>query len=569
MYRALAIILCLAASILAYEPGNYLEFQDALDSAIFTELPDSLKTTLQEKLQNDTGLVFWGHIQSGKILASIGEDIYQSDDLSPEDRAAFSAWVGQNQNIVNGNSDSIPKDLQEKIPYVQMSSNYELLKIDYIVKKIYNRETHSWVAPAENQKTLTRKHFIKNQSFIQANPPKLLRNVSLISSDHFDRVYFKDGFSKTISPTQLYHLDTLAGKPGTYLPNSYVVELHKDMSAIYKEYIKNALTAGDREAIKYYMATLDSFLIMADGKYFVQEPTPIDCNIKRLMSVYLGTFEDKLNCPVKNKFLNEDESIIHLMLVDSIKVMHNTGTFTSALSDRSSGDKAFWEALTGAMFIKNQKELNALVKKHSENIKKPDQKEFLYRNFYKEITTKNLTAEILFGGGMQAAAGDAANYFKVKPSFDVSLEFFYKNYGGGYVGRTFVSKKDDEGNYFSAFLIDLYFGYLTFKFPHIENRVFIGPTLTFTDLINDDAKDGPTDSDFSCGIHVATAFDFYPTAPNIKKITTTGLRLGLRLQAGVSTYSTDLVKDGNGVSFHIGASLLMQAYETRLKEYGE
>lgn len=583
MKRLFAIVLCLAISAFAYNQSTannqsnrygLRERTEANDAAFFDDIPDSIWTTLQEKLQSDSDLVFWGVAQSSEVLAYAGEDIYWADTISSEDSVAFAGFFSQAQKDLESKKDSVPEDLQQRIDEAQLSSSFGLLKIDYLVKKIYDRKNRSWVNPAENQKRLARKFFIKNNSFVQTNPPRMFRNRFLINqsgkADYlYERIYFKSGYSVIVDSAQLASLDTLASKPKTFIPNGYVVELHKDMSAEYKQFIRDALTEGNKEAARYYTAMLDTFLVQGDGMYFDRRPSSMSCKTKQLMSVYLGTFEDQLDCSDALTNIDSDERIIYTLLADSVKAMRRSGELEKALSERSSGDRAFWLALVATLFTEDQNELNAIVKDASRKILKPEQKEFLYRNYAKEITTSDWTAEILFGGGMQAAASDAANYFKVKPSFAVSLEFFYKNFGGGYVGRTFVSKKDDDGNFLSAFLTDLYFGYTTFKSAHFENRVFIGPTLTFTDLINDDSDDGPIDTDFNCGIHIGTAFDFYPTAPNQEKISSTGLRFGFRLQTSISSYATDLVKDGNGISFNISLGLLMQAYETHMKEYGE
>lgn len=564
----LAALLCLVVFSFAYTEECDRKCVDQNENLIFEELPDSFNVSLQEKLQKDTSFIFFGSVKNSTWLAYAGEEFETNDSITVEDKQKFSAWIESINNESSHFMDSIPEDLKTSFQRLQIDANYLLIKVDFHVEKIYNRKSKAWENATKNEKEFSKKFFIRNNPFIKKNPLRLLREFFI--RPYYERIFFEDGFSRILDVAQLDSLEKFASLPKTFLPYKYQVELHKDMSSEYKAFIKKSLMNGDKESLRYYKTMLDSFIVQSEGKYFESTPSTLSCQTKRLLSVYTETFDDQLNCNDNLTRIGSDERIIYTMLVDSIKAMRQNKALEKSLTEYSSGDRAFWRALTGALFAKDQNELNNLIKSESDSIKKTDQKEFLYKQFYKEITTSKLTAEILMGGGIQAAAGDAADHFKVRPAYAFSLEFFGEKFGGGYVGRGFTSKKDNEKNYLDAFLIDLYFGYKTFIFPHVENRIFFGPTLTFTDLKNDDSEDNdPIDSDFNCGIYAGTAFDFYPTAPNLDELSNAKLRFGIRLQAGASTYSTDLVDGAKGISFHVNISLLMQAYETRLKEFGK
>lgn len=275
-----------------------------------------------------------------------------------------------------------------------------------------------------------------------------------------------------------------------------------------------------------------------------------------------------MNCNTSYYISDEEENIIRLLLTDSIKAMRQSGALEKSLAERSSGDKAFWEIYTGAMFTKNQAELNELINANSNKIRKPDQKVFVFKNYYKEIVMRNVTIQMGMGGGFSMGIGDTRNYLKIKPSFPIALEFFYKNIGGGYTQIIQTAEKDAQGDFLNIFLINFNLGFRTLSLPHLHNQIYIGPTLIFTDLDNENEK-GPLKSDIYGGINVSTAFDFYLTKPDLREIKKTELRLGLRVQAGISTYNTSVVKKGNGATFFVNIEPLLQAYETRLKEYGE
>jgi hypothetical protein len=173
--------------------------------------------------------------------------------------------------------------------------------------------------------------------------------------------------------------------------------------------------------------------------------------------------------------------------------------------------------------------------------------------------------QIGMGGGLSLGFGDAFSYdFDNHPTFDITLEFFYKKIGGGYNTRILHSKTFDDNKFQSLVLIDLYAGYRTFVTSYVENRIYLGPTILFSDLqVKDDEK--PLKSHVGVGLHCGTAFDFY-----FSKYKDDGqLRLGLRLFASVSNYYTDIVKDSDGGIFSVTLTPLMQFYDRSKKKYGE
>ena len=76
MYRVslrIIFIVALCTAVLSHaEPGycflNSRECEDLIDSVEAARLPDSLRTTLQEKLDSDTGFVFWGNADKPQWL---------------------------------------------------------------------------------------------------------------------------------------------------------------------------------------------------------------------------------------------------------------------------------------------------------------------------------------------------------------------------------------------------------------------------------------------------------------------------------------------------------------------
>ncbi len=169
------------------------------------------------------------------------------------------------------------------------------------------------------------------------------------------------------------------------------------------------------------------------------------------------------------------------------------------------------------------------------------------------------------GGGISWGLGDAYSYdFAHSPTFDLSLEFFYKKFGGGYNSRIIKSDYFNDNKYQNLFLIDIYAGYRTFSTSYIDNRIYIGPTILISDLQEKDVAE-PLKTHGGIGLHFGTAFDFY-----FSKYKDDGhFRVGLRLIASISNYYTNIVKDSDGGLVTVTLTPLLQFYDRSKLKYGE
>lgn len=569
------VVLC-SATLLHAEPGycflNSRECEDLIDSVEAARLPDSLRTTLQEKLDSDTGFVFWGTanvITLSTVSYHNGKMDFWSDkekNLSKEQKSEFFLWHDKQHNLSLRKLDSIPSDLKNAYIGASNYAYYRLLKVEYQINKVYDRHTRTWRDPETYYDTLSRTYLVYSGPVIETTPLKLLAEISLEGEvSKLKRIYFEDGHSRIIENSEFKSLESIAKQQGSYLPNHYILETHKNVSPIYKTQIMEALVKGDKDAIRENTAKLDTFLLHADKLFFYSSPSNLNCNTKRLLSAYLGTFEDYADCPYyPSPYVDDEEATIHAMLQDSLRAMYRSGELEKALSSHSSSDRAFWRILAASLTTSDQNDLNALIKANEDSVKKIEQWNFITTNFYVDYGI-GWNIQMGMGGGISLGVGDAFSYdFDNHPTFDITLEFFYKKIGGGYNGRIFKSKTFNENNFQSLFLLDLYAGYRTFVTSYVENRIYVGPTILFSDLQEKEVEK-PLKSHVGAGLHFGTAFDFYFT-----KYKDNGhFRLGLRLFASVSNYYTDIVKDSDGGIFSVTLTPLMQFYDRSKKKYGE
>ena len=91
--RVLATVFCLAAVSFAAGGTEYCSFGKdrecvlRADSITYNNLPDSLKTTLQERFDKDSSFVFWGNVKSYDFIAyTTSSHTHYSEDISNEDR---------------------------------------------------------------------------------------------------------------------------------------------------------------------------------------------------------------------------------------------------------------------------------------------------------------------------------------------------------------------------------------------------------------------------------------------------------------------------------------------------
>lgn len=567
-------IIAFCTAVLSYaEPGycffNSRECEDWQDSVHAERLPDSLRVTLQQKIESDTGLIFWGNAYA-EYLANVAYhnkiDFWSTEKISREQKSECFLWHDKQHDLSLRKLDSIPSDLKDAYIKANNTTLYGLLKVKYQIDKVYDRKTRSWNDPEKGYDTLTRFHLIHQGPIIETNPPKLLAEISLEGEvSKLKRIYFEDGHSRIIENSEFKSLESIAKQQGSYLPNHYILETHKNMSPIYKTQIMEALVKGDKDAIRENTAKLDTFLVHADKLFFYSSPSNLNCNTKRLLSAYLGTFEDYADCPYyPSPYVDDEEATIHAMLQDSLRAMYRSGELENALLDRSSSDRAFWRILAAALVSDNQSDLNDLIKANEDSVKKIEQWNFITTNFYVDYGV-GWNIQMGMGGGISLGFGDAFSYdFDNHPTFDITLEFFYKKLGGGYNMRNLHSKTFDDNKFQSLVLIDLYAGYRTFVTSYVENRIYLGPTILISDLQEKDVAE-PLKTHGGVGLHCGTAFDFY-----FSKYKDDGqLRLGLRLFASVSNYYTDIVKDSDGGIFSVTLTPLLQFYDRSKKKYGE
>lgn len=567
----LAMVLLLAGAASAFSArscGPPRECEDMKDSISAARLPDSLRATLQQKLDSDTGLVFWGLQEKYEALAIIKyrnglSHRWSHEAITDEQERKFSAWYNGLGETARGRLDSVPEDLKRAYIDAGGRNFYALVKADYFVKKIYDRKTRTWKNPSQEAQSLTRYYLVHGGPVVEANPPRLLADVSLESvHPRLERIFFNDGHSRIIEENEFASLESLLKRKGGFLPNHYAVEVSKDMSVVYKQKIVDALGAGDRDAVRRYMAELDTFLVYADGKFFYTSPSPLTCSTKQLMNGYLRTFDDGLDCK-GDPYMVEQEKVLFALLQDSLCAMSRSGELERELAGLGSGDRAFWRVLVTTLEENDREKRNELVVANVDSIKKIDQRDFIINSFYRGMGV-GWNIQMGMGGGITFGLGDTHDYFPSVGTFDITLEFFPNRFGGGYNGRFLSSKNFDENKFQSVYLLDLYAGYRTFSLSHLENRIYVGPTLLFSDLMQKDVQE-PFESHFGVGFHLGTAFDFYFTKYKQKG----QLRLGLRLFASVSNYYTDIVKGSNGGTLSLTLTPLLQYYEMEEKRYGE
>lgn len=575
------VLLCLAMAAFA-EPGacsfNPRQCADHNDSTNAARLPDSLQISLQAKLDNDTGFVFWGVLEENGLLAieSYENGSIQAwfhNSISAEQKAQFLAWYNDQYNAALQRLDSIPPDMKNTFVEASKNALYALTWAKYTVEKIYDKKTRTWKKPSKDSTSITRYYLVHRGPVVNTQPPKLLHEVSQIIANYtFRRIFFEDGYSKIIEQKEFDSLGTFASKPGTYLPGHYTLEVSKDMSAVYKRRIIDALGRGDKDAIRENMVMLDSFLVYANNRFFYSWPTSLTCPTRQLMNAYLLTFEDGLDCN-KPSYDDELEKLIFATLRDSITTMYNSGKLEKELAQHSSGNRAFWRVIGGTLATTDQDERNQLVKENADSIQNVEQRNFIVNSFYKEITIGKISAEIGLGGGLSVPLGKARDYFPIDWTPVLQIDFFYKRFGGATIIRSMKTDNLTDSTFINSALLDYAFGFKTLALPHLEHRIFAGPTLIFTSLRNEN-QNKAIDEEFSLGFNVATALDFYVTptgnrayssdAPIDKSL----YRLGFRLQTGCTYYNVQMI-EANGGNYYLSLSLIIQEYSYRLKKYGE
>ena len=569
----LATVLCLTAFAAAFSmrfcPGGTPRgCEDQQDSVSASRLPDSLRVTLQQKLESDTGLVFWG-VQEYSDAIAVEKyrngfiDAWFHDTISTEWKNAFLSWYNEQRDAAHHKLESAPEDLKQAFINASGNTIYVLVQSTYTIKKIYDRKTRTWIDPREGAETVVRFSLVHRGPVVETDPPGLFAEISLENvHPKLERIFFEDGHSRIIDENQFRSIDSIAKLPGYYLPNRFLLEMTKDMSPVYKRKILDALGAGDRDAVRENMEKLDEFLKYADGKFFYSRPSPLTCSTKQLMGGYLHTFEDGLDCS-GDTYMDGSEKVIFALLQDSLKAMKNSGELEKELARLSASDRVFWRVLVATLETRDREKRNEIVLANLDSIKKIEQRDFVVNSFYKGMGV-GWNIQMGMGLGFTFGLGDARDFFPSEGSFDITLEFFPGAFGGGYNGRFLSSKNFDENKFQSLYLLDLYMGYRTFSTPYVENRIYAGPTLLFSDLMEKGDQE-PLESHFGVGFHFGTAFDFYFTKYQEKG----QLRLGLRLFASVSNYYTDVVKGSDGGTLTLTLTPLLQYYELREKKYGE
>lgn len=569
----LAAVLCLTAFAAAFSGmscpgGTFRGCEERQDSISASRLPDSLRATLQQKLDSDTGLVFWGVQKYSDALAVKKYrngfiDAWFHDTISTEWKNAFLSWYNEQRDAALHKLESAPEDLKQA--YINASGNtiYVLVQSTYVVKKVYDRKTRTWIDPREGAETVVRYSLVHQGPVVETDPPGLFAEISLENvHPKLERIFFEDGHSRIIDENQFRSIDSIAKLPGYYLPNRFLLEMTKDMSPVYKRKILDALGAGDRDAVRENMEKLDEFLKYADGKFFYSWPSPLTCSTKQLMEGYLRTFEDGLDCR-GDTYMDGSEKVIFALLQDSLVAMKNSGELEKELAKLSVSDRAFWRVLVATLETRDREKRNELVLANVDSIKKIEQRDFIVNSFYKGLGV-GWNIQMGMGCGLTLGLGDTRDFIPDEFTFDITLEFFPNRFGVGYNGRILSSERFDEDRFQSIYLLDLYAGYRTFSTPYLENRVYVGPTLLFSDLMQKDVQE-PLESHFGVGFHFGTAFDIYFTKYQQKG----QLRLGLRLFASVSNYYTDVVKGSDGGTLTLTLTPLLQYYELREKKYGE
>ena len=610
-FLAAALLLAGAGNVFAEGRFNCLldpkPCEDIADSSIIYQAPDSVNTTLQVELDRDTSFVFFGSIKKFDVEAYLspyhqhvpfllerksgsgqaqtghpqdakyGNTIF-GDNTSEEDKERFAAWAMPHIDTINARLESAPKDLQTTFRAAAADIDYALLKLTYDVKKVYDRSSKKWVAPADGQKTYTRQIFVRRGVYVTTDPIGLRANRSAIQTrSQFDRIYSSNGHSTIFDEKMLDSLDAFASRRGTFVPQAFEIEIIKNMSQIYMNRIQIALAEGNKDVLRKTVDQLDSFSVKAEGAFLIGPVQKLSCQTRQYMNLYLGTFDDNLNCLSTPLDRRSIDGQIFMMLRDSVMAMQQSGELEKDLAYLPSGDRAFWRIITAALSSNDQNELNDLIKANVDSIKKINQRDFVIKKYYKESTLGNLTAQAGIGVGPSLALGDAHNYFPIDVTPYLWLSITYRGFDFGYSMHGMPSDNLTDSTFANAMFIDFFIGYRTFITSHFEHRIMAGPSVIHTDIKLSDNPDSKKDlgSETLWRYNVATALDFYFSGikyddPNDRHAMNEGhLRIGLRLLAGYTAYATDLLKDANGGNFYVALSLTFQGYGSRLKKYGE
>ena len=549
------------------------------DSITYSNLPDSIKATLQERFEKDSSFVFWGNVKSYDIIAYISSSYTKySDDLSSEDRKRFDSWAIPHSKEILARADSVPADLKQAFLQLKDDIDYGFLKVYYHVDKVYDRATKTWKAPPDSESTIARKMLVRRGAYIETNPPKMFTNISQITLDvASQRIFFVDGYSSLINENQLDSLQGPAFRNGMFIPQGYVAEVGKNMSPVYKERIKDALAKGDKETIRNSIANLDSFMVKSVGKIFIGYVTGLGCTTRRLLSAYLETFEDNMGCSAPGVYNETTELTLYVMLQDTLKAHRKSGDFEKSIANLGSGDRAFWRTLVGAHTLIDQDEVNTLITANADSIKKLDQRDFIVNTYYKDVTFSNFVVGVAMGGGINVPLGKMQDTYPIGGTFGMQVYFFYKRFGFSFFMHNLGYADLTDSTRINGFFMDLPIGFRTFSFPYVENYIFAGPTIAFNEIrnLNQDEID---DEETTCGFHVSTAFDFYFTKPKIDTRKSyerlqmskdvRKLRLGVRLQAGYAYNNSHMLKTDDG-NFYAMLSLILQEHNVVRKSYGE
>lgn len=605
----LGIVRFLAAMLLLAGTGNVFaegslhcmfdakECEDYADSSTIYQVPDSINTTLQVELDRDTSFVFYGSIERFDVEAylnpylqgpteQLGHSKYGNtvfgDSTSEQDKERFAAWAMPHIDTINARLESAPKDLQTTFRAVAPDIDYALLKLTYNVKKVYDRGTKKWVAPADSQKAYTRQILVRRGAFVVTDPIGLRANRSAIrANSQYDRIYTSNGNSTIVDEKKLDSLDAFASRRGTFVPQAFVVEVIKNMSPIYMSRIQQALVEGNKDVLRKTVTLLDSFSVKANGAFLIGPVLNLSCQTRQFMNFYLGTYDDNLqgnlDCISTSLDNRSNDGLIYVMLRDSLKAMHQSGELEKNLASLPSGDRAFWRIVIASLSA-DQDKTNTLVKANVDSIKKIEQRDFVLNNYYKEATLSNFTAQVGLGAGLSLPLGDARDYFPTDWTPYLWLSFTYRGFDIGYSIHSMVSNDLTDSTFANAMYIDFSVGLRTFRTKYFEHRIMAGPSVIFTDIrLKDppDSKDAVLEEETLCRYNVSTSLDFYFSGikyddVNDKRAMNKGHgRLGLRLLVGYSGYATDLLKNADGGNFYATLSLVFQGYGSRLKKYGE
>ena len=144
----LLAVFCLAVAALA-EPGrcflNPRPCEDEKDAINAERLPDSLRATLQQKLDSDTGFVFWGTQKNTELASQYYAQTRFHDSITTEQKNTFLEWKNRLNEEERRRLDSVPEDLKSTFIGATQYTAYAFIKSEYTVKKVYNRETKTWM----------------------------------------------------------------------------------------------------------------------------------------------------------------------------------------------------------------------------------------------------------------------------------------------------------------------------------------------------------------------------------------------------------------------------------------